>query len=91
MFNIYIDRKNMIIYVFGYLYRYVYMYVIPRNRLSLVYLFYSLDVCEVIMQTEVNMWLVYRKSGQRQFAVFFQKGLNFFDVCGMLYSNLLLP
>ena len=44
----------------------------------------SLEAAETILQTDQNLWLVYRKSGQRQFAVFFQKGFNFFDICGQL-------
>jgi hypothetical protein len=43
-----------------------------------------LEAAETILQTDQNLWLVYRKSGQRQFAVFFQKGFNFFDICGQL-------
>lgn len=42
----------------------------------------SLNACETMMQTDPNMWLVYRKSGHRQFAVFFSKALNLFEVCG---------
>lgn len=42
----------------------------------------SLNACETMIQTDPNLWLVYRKSGHRQFAVFFSKDLNLFEVCG---------
>ena len=49
----------------------------------------SQNACETMMQTDPNMWLVYRKSGHRQFAVFFSKALNLFEVCGM-YAHVCL-
>ena len=59
-------------------YMHVYCYCKSVHASTLL----SLNACETMMQTDPNMWLVYHKSGHRQFAVFFSKALNLFEVCG---------